>query len=290
MSDELLDGTAPTDEDVVGDGPLTEALSARRTGRMHAAVATLQAEQDEIVRSAHRGVTVVQGGPGTGKTVVALHRAAYVLYAFPRAAEEGVLVVGPNARFLDYISQVLPSLGENDVVLATCRELAGVSTDAVDTVGPFDTARLKGGSDLADALAGLLRAHQAPTGDFTVRVGQEPVHLSGEEVATARDAAVAAVPGHNPARQVFKELLADAVTDAMQRDMGDLLEQIDADSEKMTGINLDRFTGAAQRRAEGAPDSGPAHELDLDAIRADLLDDAGCRPSGRGVVAAARTR
>ncbi|MFF2075806.1 HelD family protein [Kitasatospora sp. NPDC058162] len=272
VSDELLDGSAPTDEDVVGDGPLTEALSARRTGRMHAAVATLQAEQDEIVRSAHRGVTVVQGGPGTGKTVVALHRAAYVLYAFPRAAEEGVLVVGPNARFLDYISQVLPSLGENDVVLATCRELAGVSTDAVD---PFDTARLKGTSELAEALAGLLRAHQAPAGDFTVRVGREAVRLSGAEVATARAAAVAAVAGHHPARQVFKELLVDAVTDAMQRDMGDLLEQIDADAAAMTGLDLDRFTGAAQRRAEGAADPGPAHELDLDAVRADLLDDAG---------------
>lgn len=272
VSDELLDGTAPTHEDIVGDGPLTEALSARRTGRMHAAVATLQAEQDEIVRSRHRGVTVVQGGPGTGKTVVALHRAAYVLYAFPRAAEEGVLVVGPNARFLDYISQVLPSLGENDVVLATCQELAGVFTEAAD---PFDTARLKGTSGLADALAGLLRVHQAPAGDFTVRVGQEVVHLSEKEVATARDAAVAAAPGHNPARQVFKELLADAVTDAMRRDMGDVLEQIDADAEQMTGLNLDRFTGAAQRRVEGAADPDPAHELDVDAIRADLLDDAG---------------
>ncbi|MFI5982615.1 HelD family protein [Streptomyces sp. NPDC051555] len=272
VSDELLDGTAPTDEDVVGDGPLTDALSARRTGTMQAAVATLQAEQDEIVRSAHRGVTVVQGGPGTGKTVVALHRAAYVLYAFPRAAEEGVLVVGPNARFLDYISQVLPSLGENDVVLTTCRELAGVSAEET---APFDTARLKGGSDLADALAALLRAHQAPSGGFTVRVGQELVHLSGSEVATARDAAVAAAPGHNPARQVFTELLVDAVTDAMQRDMGDVLEQIDADSERLTGIDLDRFTGAAGRRVEGAADPGPVHELDLDALRADLLDDAG---------------
>ncbi len=281
VSDELLDGTEPTDEDVVGDGPLAEALSARRTGRMHSAVATLQAEQDKIVRSAHRGVTVVQGGPGTGKTVVALHRAAYVLYAFPRAAEEGVLVVGPNARFLDYISQVLPSLGENDVVLATCRELAGMPADTADaakTVGTadsFDTARLKGGSGLADTLAGLLRAHQAPAGDFTVRVGRESVRLSGEEVAVARDAAAAAVPGHNPARRVFKKLLIDAVTDAMQRDVGDILEQIDADAEKMTGIDLDRFTGVAQRRAEGAADPGPAHELDVDAIRADLLDDAG---------------
>lgn len=272
VSDELLDGTAPTDEDVVGDGPLTEALSARRDGRMHAAVATLQAEQDEIVRSAHRGVTVVQGGPGTGKTVVALHRAAYVLYAFPRAAEEGVLVVGPNSRFLDYISEVLPSLGENDVVMATCRELAGLSPGEA---GPLDTARLKGGSDLADALLGLLRAYQAPAGDFTVRVGQELVRLPGGEVAAARDAAVAAVQGHNPARQVFKELLVDAVADAMRRDMGDLLEQIDADAERMTGLDLDRYTGAAQRRVEGAPDAGPVHELDLDAIRADLLDDAG---------------
>ncbi|WP_254076507.1 HelD family protein [Streptomyces pacificus] len=274
VSDELLDGTAPTDEDVVGDGPLTEALSARRTGRMHAAVATLQAEQDEIIRSAHRGVTVVQGGPGTGKTVVALHRAAYVLYAFPRAAKEGVLVVGPNARFLDYISQVLPSLGENDVAMATCRELAGVSVSG-DTVGPFDAARLKGRSDLADALAGLVHVRQARSGDFTVRVGQELVHLSGEEVATARDAALAAVAGHNPARQVFKELLVNAVTAAMQRDMGGLLEQIDADAERMTGLNLDRFTGVAQRRAEGAAGPEPVHELDLDAIRTDLLDDAG---------------
>ncbi|MEV4560363.1 AAA family ATPase [Kitasatospora sp. NPDC049285] len=272
VSDELLDGTAPTDEDVVGDGPLTEALAARRTGRMQAAVATLQAEQDEIVRSAHRGVTVVQGGPGTGKTVVALHRAAYVLYAFPRAAEEGVLVVGPNTRFLDYISQVLPSLGENDVVLATCRELAGVSTDAVE---PFDAARLKGGSDLADALACVLRVHQAPAGGFTVRVGQELVQLSDEVVATARDAAVVAVPGHNRARRVFRELLVDAVTDAMQRDLGDVLEQIDADAARMTGLDLDRFTGAAQHRAEGAGDPGPGHELDVDAVRAELLDDAG---------------
>ncbi|MEV7418675.1 AAA family ATPase [Streptomyces sp. NPDC089919] len=270
VSDELLDGSAPTEDDVVGDGPLAEALSARRTGRMQAAVATLQAEQDAIVRSAHRGVTVVQGGPGTGKTVVALHRAAYVLYAFPRAAAEGVLVVGPNARFLDYIAQVLPSLGENDVVLATCRELAAVPARGP---GPFDAARLKGGTALAEALAGLLRVHQAPAGEFTVRVGQEPVHLSAAEVATARDAARAAVPGHNPARQVFKELLADAVTDAVQRDMGDVLEQIDADSERMTGIDLDRFTGAAQRRAEGAAGPGPVHELDLDALRDDLLDD-----------------
>jgi DNA helicase IV len=110
VSDELLDGSSAAVGDIVGDGPLTEALEARRTGRMRAAVATLQAEQDAIVRSPHRGVTVVQGGPGTGKTVVALHRAAYVLYAFPGAAARGVLVLGPNARFLDYVSWFCGSL------------------------------------------------------------------------------------------------------------------------------------------------------------------------------------
>ncbi len=119
VSDEILDGSAPLPGDVVGDGPLAAALDRARTGRMREAVSTLQAEQDAIVRSPHRGITVVDGGPGTGKTLVALHRAAYVLYAFPSLAERGVLVYGPNRRFLDYISDVLPSLGENDVRLAT---------------------------------------------------------------------------------------------------------------------------------------------------------------------------
>ncbi|WP_242636418.1 hypothetical protein [Myceligenerans salitolerans] len=98
VSDEILDGSEPGPDDVVGDGPLVEALTARRTGHMRAAVSTLQSEQDRVVRSPHRGVTVVQGGPGTGKTVVALHRAAYVLYAHERAAAEGVLVLGSRVR------------------------------------------------------------------------------------------------------------------------------------------------------------------------------------------------
>ncbi|KPI06645.1 viral RNA helicase 1 [Actinobacteria bacterium OK074] len=274
VSDELLDGSAPTAEDVVGDGPLTEALSARRTGRMLAAVATLQAEQDEIVRSAHRGVTVVQGGPGTGKTVVALHRAAYVLYAFPRAAEQGVLVVGPNTRFIDYISQVLPSLGENDVVLATCQELAGVFPD---TAEPFEAARLKGDLAMAEALAGLLRLRQAPDGRFGVRVGQEWVDLDEEVVVAARDTAAAAGPGHNRARRLFKELLVDGVVDALVRSTHDILEQIDADVAEMTNLNLDRAAAADLRRLgqdDTAGASGPADEFDADAVRAGLLEDA----------------
>lgn len=272
VSDELLDGSAPTAQDVVGDGPLMAALQERRIGRMGAAVATLQAEQDAIVRSPHRGVTVVQGGPGTGKTVVALHRAAYVLYAFPKAAERGVLVLGPNTRFLDYICQVLPSLGENDVVLATCGELAGVVPGAADS---FEAARLKGSAALADALAAVVRSRQAPGGDFEVRVGQEWMRLQDRDVAQAREAAQTSGLAHNRARRLFKELLVDTLIRELARSGAEALERIDAQVAQLTGLDLDRAAAADLRRLglDDAPATG-ADEFDADAVRADLLDDA----------------
>ena len=108
---------------------LIASITASRTGRMTDVVATIQAEQDRVIRARLQGVLVVQGGPGTGKTVAALHRAAYLLYTHRRTLERrGVLVIGPNATFLRYISQVLPSLGETDVVLSSIAELfPGVS-------------------------------------------------------------------------------------------------------------------------------------------------------------------
>ncbi|MGW1176417.1 HelD family protein [Kitasatospora sp. NPDC002543] len=271
VSDELLDGSDPTPADVVGDGPLAAALQERRTGRMGTAVATLQTEQDAIVRSPHRGVTVVQGGPGTGKTVVALHRAAYVLYAFPKAAERGVLVLGPNTRFLDYVSQVLPSLGENDVVLATCEELAGVRPGATDAYAP---ARLKGGADLADALARSVRARQAPDGDFTVRVGQEWVRLSERQVAEARDAARTGGLAHNRARRLFLELLVDALTGELARSTAETLERLDAEVAQLTGIDLDKMAARDLRNLgiDDRPSTG-ADEFDADTVRTALLDD-----------------
>ncbi|MGW7824832.1 HelD family protein [Streptomyces puniciscabiei] len=273
VSDELLDGSRPAAGDIVGDGPLTEALEAQRTGRMRTAVATLQVEQDEIVRSSHRGVTVVQGGPGTGKTVVALHRAAYVLYAFPGVAACGVLVLGPNARFLDYVSQVLPSLGENDVLLATCAELAGVEPAAVES---FDVARLKGSSTLAEALADLVRSRQAPAGGFVVRVGQQWVRLESVDVSVAREAAVASGLAHNRAREVFKEHLIGAVTDALERSTVEALEHIDAEIAESTGLDLDAAAEADLRSLgfDDAPASDPAEVFDADAVRADLSGDA----------------
>ncbi|MEU9888748.1 AAA family ATPase [Sphaerisporangium sp. NPDC051011] len=272
VSDELLDGSAPAAGDVVGDGALAQVLEAGRTGRMRAAVATLQAEQDAIVRSTHRGVTVVQGGPGTGKTVVALHRAAFVLYGFPRVAEQGVLVLGPNARFLDYISQVLPSLGENDVVLATCAGLARVATAGEE---PPDTARLKGQAELADALAVLVRSHQAADGDFAVQVGQELVRLPDEDVARAREAAATSGLAHNPARELFKQHLVDQVTDALELATTAALEAIDAEAMESTGLDLDQAVEADLRTLglDGIPTAAPTTQFDADTVRAGLLDD-----------------
>ncbi|WP_406445560.1 HelD family protein [Streptomyces sp. NBC_00631] len=276
VNDELLDSSAPAAGDVVGDSALTEALEAQRTGRMRAAVATLQAEQDAIVRSPHQGVTVVQGGPGTGKTVVALHRAAYVLYAFARAAERGVLVLGPNVLFLDYISNVLPSLGENDVVLATCADLTGM---APETREPSDVAQLKGDLTMAEALANLVRSRQAPWDQgFAVRVGREWVHLKREDIAEAREAAATSGLAHNRAREVFKDRLVSTVTSLLERRTVEVLEHIDAESAENTGLDLDA-AAVADLRALGfdvddASAADPAEMFDADALRASLQGDA----------------
>ena len=120
VDDEVLDREELADaSSLTGEAALLAAIGAERTGRMRDIVATLQGEQDAIIRSAHSGILVVQGGPGTGKTAVALHRAAYLLYTYRHLAGRGVLVVGPNATFLGYISQVLPGLGETNVLLRT---------------------------------------------------------------------------------------------------------------------------------------------------------------------------
>ena len=126
LDDEVFDAdTAETSGlTVVGEGALLAALDLERTGRMRDIVATIQAEQDEAIRAPLTGILVVAGGPGTGKTAVALHRAAYLLYSYrKRLGSQGVLLVGPSPIFLRYIDEVLPSLGEDEVVLATTSSL-----------------------------------------------------------------------------------------------------------------------------------------------------------------------
>ncbi|MBL0884872.1 AAA family ATPase [Myceligenerans sp. I2] len=274
VSDEILDGSRPGSQDVVGDGPLVEALSARRTGHMRAAVSTLRFEQDRIVRSPHRGVTVVQGGPGTGKTVVALHRAAYVLYAHERAAAEGVLVLGPNPRFLDYISHVLPSLGENDVLLATCATLTGRSAAPASE----GEARSKGEARMAEALADTVRRRQAPSGPL--RTPGDLPDLSAAEVAAARARAAGGGLAHNPARAIFKEHVVDTLTDALEREAADALEQVDQEVAAVMGRDvsfLDRIAAADLVRLghDGAAVGDAREDFDPDAVRAELAADRG---------------
>ncbi len=160
VDDDILDLTALDGRDhsnLIGEAALFASLSADRTGRMSEIVGTIQAEQDAIIRAGLPGVLVVQGGPGTGKTVVALHRAAYLLYTHrDELARRGVLVIGPNATFLRYIDQVLPSLGETDVVLSTVGELfPGVVGSAVESP---EASRIKGRIEMADVLARAVRA------------------------------------------------------------------------------------------------------------------------------------
>ena len=153
-----LDESAESEggDTLVGEAALFASLSASRTGRMSEIVATIQAEQDAIIRAGLSGVLVVQGGPGTGKTVVALHRAAYLLYTHrDQLARRGVLVVGPNPTFLRYIEQVLPSLGETEVVLSTVGQLLpGVVGSAAEAP---DVSRIKGALSMADVIARAVR-------------------------------------------------------------------------------------------------------------------------------------
>lgn len=141
IEDDLLDGeSAGADLVVIGEGALMAALSRARGPRMRDIVATIQSEQDQAIRAPHQGVTIIAGGPGTGKTVVALHRAAYLLYSHRARMERGgVLVVGPSRVFMNYIERVLPSLGEDSVTL---RAIGTVAADVIDLPGErVDEAR-----------------------------------------------------------------------------------------------------------------------------------------------------
>ena len=187
-----------------GPGALLAALGQARTGQMGDIVATIQREQDEIIRSPLTGVLVVQGGPGTGKTAVALHRAAYLLYThrFP-LERQGVLVVGPNPLFLRYIEQVLPSLGETGVSLSTVAGLVPeVRVRGTDAAG---VAKLKGDVRMVKVLARAVRTRQRPLrGDAEIPFGAGVLRLRAktteEIVALARRR-----PGTHNARRRFVE-------------------------------------------------------------------------------------
>lgn len=182
-SDEIFDTDAITDHEALrGEAALLASLAQRNDGRMQSVVATIQAEQDAVIRSSAKGPLLVQGGPGTGKTVVALHRAAYLLYADRAAlAETGVLIVGPSNEFLTYISDVLPSLGESGVISVTPERLfPGVLTDPDESAA---VAELKGSAAMADVLAyAVARRQRRPKEALVAFYGSRRIHVPEEEL------------------------------------------------------------------------------------------------------------
>ena len=153
---------------MVGEGALLAALDLERTGRMRDIVATIQAEQDEAIRAPLTGILIVAGGPGTGKTAVALHRAAYLLYSYrKRLGSQGVLLVGPSPIFLRYIDEVLPALGEDEVVLATTSSLKpGVRARAT---APPEVAAIKGDRRMARVIEAAISDRERPMPRDVVR-------------------------------------------------------------------------------------------------------------------------
>ena len=185
------------------------SLGSSRSARMRDVLGTIQADQDAIIRASSRGALVVDGGPGTGKTVVALHRSAYLLYSDPRLGHHrgGVLFVGPHQPYLAYVADVLPSLGEEGVQTCTLRDLvaegaaAGVETDP-------DVARLKSSADLVRGIEAAVRFYEEPPiNGTTVTTDWSDIWLGADDWAEAFDAAQSGTP-HNEARdQILDELI-----------------------------------------------------------------------------------
>lgn len=272
VDDELLDGSV--DGGLVGEGALLAALDERRTGRMGTAVSTLQREQDEIVRASARGALVVQGGPGTGKTVVALHRVAYLLFAHPQLARAGVLVLGPSQRFLDYIGQVLPALGETAVVSATCETLLpGVRPERSEA---RRVAEIKGRALWQEALARRVAGLVPPPADLTLRWDGEDHVVAAETVARLQRAALSG-RGYHPARRVFTDHLVDALTDLVVDRTSQLLASAEEGLEDvLAGVDasLARSDDRAVRtQASGGAVDGELSEGEVEELRSRIATD-----------------
>ncbi|MFE4468503.1 RNA polymerase recycling motor ATPase HelR [Leifsonia sp. NPDC056824] len=192
------------------------SLGASRSPRMRDVLATIQADQDAIIRDGSRGALVVDGGPGTGKTVVALHRAAYLLYSDPRLSQGhgGVLFVGPSPAYLAYVSDVLPSLGEEGVQLCTLRDLLPEGASAEPETDE-EVARLKASAAMVTAVERSVRYHEVPPSrGMVVETEWADLPLTPDDWADAFDAAGASAP-HNEARdEVWEELLTILVAKA----------------------------------------------------------------------------
>jgi DNA helicase IV len=208
-----LDGNAALDD----QSAFIASLGGNRSARMRDVLGTIQADQDAIIRAGSRGALVVDGGPGTGKTVVALHRTAYLLYSDPRL-RHGVLFVGPHQPYLAYVADVLPSLGEDSVQLCTLRDLVAEGAAATMETDP-DVARLKSSADTVKAIETAVRFYEEPpTKGMTVATDWADIWLSADDWAEAFEAPEPGTP-HNEARDQIWELLLTILMDKYDGDV-----------------------------------------------------------------------
>lgn len=196
------------------------SLGGSRSPRMRDVLATVQADQDAVIRAGSRGALVVDGGPGTGKTVVALHRSAYLLYSDPRLGRRrgGVLFVGPHQPYLDYVADVLPSLGEEGVRTCTLRDLVAEGAGAVRETDP-EAARLKSSAAMVHAIESAVRFYEEPpAAGMTVTTGWSDIRLSAADWAEAFDAPGPSTP-HNEAREQIWDELVTILMDKLDADV-----------------------------------------------------------------------
>jgi hypothetical protein len=231
-----LDGHAALDD----QSAFIASLGGSRSDRMRDVLGTIQADQDAIIRAGSRGALVVDGGPGTGKTVVALHRTAYLLYSDPRLGHRrgGVLFVGPHQPYLAYVSDVLPSLGEEGVQTCTLRDLVPEGAAAAIETDP-DAARLKSSADLVKAIEPAVRFYEnPPTKGLTVETHWSDIWLSADDWAEAFGAAEPGTP-HNEARDQIQEELLTILTDKYDGDVpADVLRKsLLQNKELLTALN-----------------------------------------------------
>jgi DNA helicase IV len=205
-----LEGHAALDD----QSAFIASLGGSRSDRMRDVLGTIQADQDAIIRAGSRGALVVDGGPGTGKTVVALHRSAYLLYSDPRLGHHrgGLLFVGPHQPYLAYVSDVLPSLGEEGVQTCTLRDLLPEGATAAIETDP-EAARLKSSADMVKAIEPAVRFYEnPPRKPMTVETDWSDIQLSAEDWAEAFEAAEPGTP-HNEARDAIWEALLTILID-----------------------------------------------------------------------------
>ncbi|GAA2181926.1 AAA family ATPase [Brooklawnia cerclae] len=226
IEDDLLDPDDDNNLVVIGEGALMAALQRARGPQMRDIVATIQAEQDEAIRAPYQGVTIISGGPGTGKTVVALHRAAFLLYTHRRRLEQGgVLVVGPTDVFMNYIERVLPGLGEDSVTLRSVGELAtdvlGFASQSVDDAA---AAVLKGSLRMLQVLRRAVNEPLTPA-DLRLRVSVkgEILTVEASELSAIRRDVLASHKA-NRARPAVEKSLLDALWAKLPTDVAAVLD------------------------------------------------------------------